>query len=545
MSINKRRVSPARVSHSNWMGGKSFKISPLVRLRTAAASCFFGEPMYYHGQDMGHREKIKGGSLPSRLSASDLERLRETLDATGKQEWRSLNPDQMMERAIDDALEHDARGTLEFAVTLRQQLNMRTTPQVIMVRAAKHPSVKGSPLLAEFSRHIMHRMDEPMVQMAYHLKKFGKPLPSNLKRAWARRVEVAKPYELAKYRMEGREVNIYDLINVSHPRANEHINKLMKGRHKLGGQHKTWESVRSGAGKTENKEQAKEVWTEASKHMGHMALLRNLRNLEQNKSLTDEHLAELVKGVERGRQLPFRYYTAYQAMSGSRPAVLDAIEECLERSFAHAPRFKGRTMSLSDNSGSAHGAVTSDLGSMSIAQIGNLMAVMTAKMSDEGHIGVFGDRLAVRAVRKKSSVFDELERMKKAGDYSHIGWATENGLWLFWREAIEKKQHWDNVFVYSDMQAGHGGLYGLDSAMGWCPRWRSRGSHIDVPELIKRYRREVNPKVNVFLVQVAGYQDTLVPETYRRTYILGGWSQAVLQYADYMIDLADQLDAQS
>ncbi len=36
-------------AHLNFMGGVSYDVqSPLLRLRMAASSCFFGEPMYYH-----------------------------------------------------------------------------------------------------------------------------------------------------------------------------------------------------------------------------------------------------------------------------------------------------------------------------------------------------------------------------------------------------------------------------------------------------------------------------------------------------------------
>jgi hypothetical protein len=42
-----RRKSPrADGAHLNWMGGRSWDINnPLTRLRVAASSCFFGEPM--------------------------------------------------------------------------------------------------------------------------------------------------------------------------------------------------------------------------------------------------------------------------------------------------------------------------------------------------------------------------------------------------------------------------------------------------------------------------------------------------------------------
>lgn len=95
---------------------------------------------------------------------------------------------------------------------------------------------------------------------------------------------------------------------------------------------------------------------------------------------------------------------------------------------------------------------------------------------------------------------------------------------------------WDHVFVYSDMQAGHGGLYGTGGYDAY--RWKN-GRHIDVPKLIAEYRRTVNPNVHVYLVQVAGYQDTLVPEVYAKTHILGGWGDGILRYAARMASLED------
>ncbi|WP_212648253.1 hypothetical protein [Deinococcus hopiensis] len=55
-----------------------------------------------------------------------------------------------------------------------------------------------------------------------------------------------------------------------------------------------------------------------------------------------------------------------------------------------------------------------------------------------------------------------------------------------------------------------------------------------MPKLIQTYRQQVNPQVLVYLVQVAGYGDTIVPETYRGTFILGGWGDGLLRYAHAM-----------
>ena len=64
-----RRKSPrADGAHLNWMGGRSWDITnPLTRLRVAASSCFFGEPMYYH--DAKDAPRKPGPRRASALSA--------------------------------------------------------------------------------------------------------------------------------------------------------------------------------------------------------------------------------------------------------------------------------------------------------------------------------------------------------------------------------------------------------------------------------------------------------------------------------------------
>jgi hypothetical protein len=44
----KKRAPREGGAHLNFMGGVSYSVDdPLFRLRLAASSCFFGEPMYY------------------------------------------------------------------------------------------------------------------------------------------------------------------------------------------------------------------------------------------------------------------------------------------------------------------------------------------------------------------------------------------------------------------------------------------------------------------------------------------------------------------
>lgn len=520
--------------HLNWMGGASYDVSnPIHRLRIAASTCFFGEPKYYEqDKDDTRPTRIVAQPYVAPLTTADVKRLRETLNAIDPVEWRGKPPAEMMEMAIDAALAFDPRQTLEEAVRLRQIDHIRTTPQVILVRAAHHPKVRGTGLVRKYAPGILERADEPSVGLAYQLWRYkDKPIPNALKKAWATRLAAANEYELAKYRMGERAVKTVDVVNLVHAKSPA-IGKLMKG--ELTNENATWEAIISKDGAS------KASWTKAISVMGHMALLRNLRNFLEHKVDPTDFIPKLVAGVEGGKQLPFRYYSAYKAVEDKAPGpVLDAIEACLMASLGNLPTFTGRTMSLCDNSGSARGATTSSMGTMKISEIANLTAILTGMASEDGYIGVFGNQLEVSAVRKRSSVFDQLKLANDTG--AKVGADTENGIWLFWDRAIKNREHWDNVFVYSDMQAGHGGLYGMDPRSYANYIWGGYGArHIDVGALVNAYRAKVNPNVNVFLVQVAGYQDTILPEFYRRTYILGGWGEGLLKFAHAMANLPSQ-----
>ena len=52
----------------------------------------------------------------------------------------------------------------------------------------------------------------------------------------------------------------------------------------------------------------------------------------------------------------------------------------------------------------------------------------------------------------------------------------------------------------------------------------------------------MNPKVNVYSVQTAGYDNSLVPQYSYRTTILYGWTGKELIFADTMNKLWDEFD---
>lgn len=520
----------------NFMGGDSYVYSPLATLKMISASSIFGEPSYYRDGGIGKRS--------TRYSARGNEIWSKLLDyIIIPKEYNGKSTTEIMTEAIDASLDYDYEGTLNWAVELRTVYNIRLNPQIIMVRAAIHPKRK------EFTANnkvnfrfincqVMQRADEPMVQIAYYLfinngKKNN--IPNILKRSWSDKLSSLKPYAINKYK--NTEIGMINAVRICHANS-ENINELMStGDIQVSNSETTWEQMRS-AGKDW-------MYILENCNISHMALIRNLRNIFSeinNVAIADAVIAELKRGVLHGKQFPFRYYSVYKAIRDSnvhhKDILLDAIEDCVDISIANMPQLSGKTICLTDNSGSAWGAIPTEYGSVTVAEIDNLSSILTAKCSDEGYVGVFGDRLEIIPISKNDKVLRKLSEINKIG--KGIGMNTEGGIWRFFQRATQRCDKFDNIFIYSDMQAGHGELYGTSNQQ---QEYRnagcSCGMYINVFQCLLNYRRQVNKNVNMFSVQTAGYNNSVLPEYAYRTSMMSGWTGKEALFAKMLIDIWD------
>jgi hypothetical protein len=379
--------------------------------------------------------------------------------------------------------------------------------------------------------------------------------------------------------------NLVDLVRVTHPKPTDVINQLVKtGKVEVADDEQTWEKLRS----------AKKTWSEICMQirLPHMALLRNLRNILEEYATrpdTDEALYEiellteqLVNGVKGGKQFPFRYFSAYKMLKSSenevgrgggrypkgkkekkdseepaaplteeqklafnrlRDLFLSGLNRCVLESVECIPPMNGRVECLSDNSGSSRGGLVSEYGTVKFFEIANLSAILTAyRATCGGNVWVFVDKLKKYEVTKKP-ILEQLEEVNALGNT--VGESTETGIWLFWEKFIENAVPTDNVFIYSDMQAGTGGLYveGREqSKLQQMGAAIQNGTYVDVLKLVQIYRERVNPKVNVFSVQVAGYDNTVLPDILYRGAILSGWTGKEAKLAYEMNALWDEID---
>ena len=494
----------------NYMDGISYTTNPLLELEMVAASSIFGERSYYEKDGVKEKE----------------------LNSTT----------QKFIKACDDALAYDFESVLKLAKKLRDEYNMRLNPALIIIRAVMN---EGRKEFNEENKVFMRECIEEVINIPtdiwnqFELWMFfngsKNKLPSILKRAWANKLNNTKKYQLAKYKTKAK---VIDLIRICHAHS-EDIDELMKnGTVEVSDEESTWEKLRSEG----------DSWQAILQktYVPHMALLRNLRNIFTevlSEDVKDQILKLLEDGVEKGKQFPFRYYTAIKNLGdiNFKPDVEACLNRCIDKAMTNFPKLNGKTICLSDNSGSAWGALTTEYGSVKVAEIDNLSSVMTAINSDQGYVGIFGDKLEIESVNKRDGVLSQLDKIQSKHSHN-IGGSTENGIWLFFDQAIKKKIHYDNIFIYSDMQAGHGRLYGISPSDYFDYIYRGSSRYIDVLKLVQEYRRRVNPKVNVFSVQTAGYHNNVLPENEYRTSILTGWTGKESVYAKAMIDIWDKMD---
>lgn len=325
----------------------------------------------------------------------------------------------------------DPEWTAAFLTWLRAEGNMRTAAIVgaaeyVKGRLDVSAAPDGASDAAANRRviaSVLRRADEPGELLAYWRSAYGRAIPKPVKRGIADAVgRLYTEFNLLKYDSEARGYRFGDVIDLVRPapRTDEQSDLFryaIERRHNrddpppasltmirnraelmsrpvavrralfdtddavrtLRDAGMTWESV---GGWLQGPMDAA-VWTALIPTMGFMALLRNLRNLDEA-GVSDE-VAERVAArladpeqVARSRQFPFRFLAAYRAAPSLRWG--HALERALTLSLGNVPALPGRTLILVDRSGSMFGPMSRRSG-----------------LNRADAAAVFGAALAVRA----------------------------------------------------------------------------------------------------------------------------------------------------
>ena len=275
----------------------------------------------------------------------------------------------------------------QLAIYAREMMHLRSVPELLLVELAR--CHQGDSLVSRAVSRTVQRADEiAELLMCYQWRNSmhnaqctmhngqctmhnGQPgqrpmvnglkgLSSQLRKGLADAFNHFDEYQFAKYNRTGRKVTLRDALLLVHPkpkdeRQEEVFRKILNDELETP---YTWEIELSLTGqqhfesKADKKAAVRMVWQQliASRRMGYMATLRNLRNMLEA-SVNDASMQQVcsylsnAEAVARSKQLPFRFLSAYLqlkvlGLSSHRPLqkVIDAtawkisvIEKSIER----------------------------------------------------------------------------------------------------------------------------------------------------------------------------------------------------------------------
>jgi hypothetical protein len=376
----------------------------------------------------------------------------------------------------------DPEWMARFVPWLRDEANMRTASVVAAAEAAKALLAGGKPGGRQVIASALRRADEPGELLAYWRSRHGKVIPKPVKRGLADAIaKLYDEYALLKYDTASHGFRFGDVIDLCHPdaaepwrgdlcehaldrrhgrdnpvpeslrmiRANAALRSraaedpealLDAGALKAAGM--TWEDALSLAGKSVGK---RDLWTALIPSMGYMALLRNLRNLDEAGVADDvaQQVAARIADpgqVARSRQFPFRFLSAYRAVPSLRWAW--PLEQALSHSLVNVPALKGRTLVLVDRSGSMFDRVSEKSG-LNRADTAALFGTALALRSEYADLVEFGTTSQPVRLAKGESVLKAIGRFGNLG-----GTYTAEAIRRHYRDGFHSR-----IVIVTDEQA--------------------------------------------------------------------------------------------
>lgn len=432
------------------------------------------------------------------------------------------------------------------AIYARTVFGMRSVTHVIASELAKY--VGGETWAKDFYNIIIYRPDDMTEIVSYYnqfcanesknSKRGKKTITNAMKQGFSKALGRFNEYELAKYKGENKTTKLVDIVNMVHP-SNESnkqvIVNLVEGNLKSSG---TWESELTKAGQDAKNEEEKgklkkEAWAKLikEKKIGIFALLRNLRNIyEQSPDMIPEALEILTdaKRIKKSLILPFRFLTAYEEIEKleskkvfekdavDNVKILEAIEKAILISIENLPILEGKTVILSDNSGSMRGddggsSLTSRLSDTKTSDIANLFALMYWMKSDNTLMGLFGDRLIHPAVDRAKGLFENFKIVDKTG--KSCGQGTERGIFEMFVRLVKEKIIANTIVIFSDCQIGSG--------CSWYDNAGNRGHNF--MQLFSEYKK-INPNFRCYSVNLKEYGTTVFDGSVIK---ISGWSEKI------------------
>ena len=401
------------------------------------------------------------------------------------------------------------------AAYAREKMYLRTVPMVLMVELAKI----GKAYFEEVAR-VIKRADELYEILGYYQQANNRDNLKKLSHAIKKGVGLAfnkfDEYQFAKY---SRDVtpSLRDALFVSHPKpetplAQKLFDKIATD--SLSTPY-TWEVELSEKGNTAP------VWQELieSGRLPYMAMLRNLRNIIQA-GVADVYIKKVCDTlsyaplVEKSKQLPFRFYSAYREVKVAQgfgvKQVLEAIEKAALIATKNIKIDMSNALIASDTSGSMTMRNISPRSTISLYDIGLVLGAFANQAYPNAICGCFSEQWGTWSAPSGHIMESIITSHAMA---NQMGYSSTNGHkpieWL-----IQKGLKADKLLFFSDMQMWNSGD---ENYWGQCniPKFKAAWD----------YYKEIVPNAELYLFDLAGYGTTMMYD--KDVYTIAGWSDKV------------------
>lgn len=380
----------------------------------------------------------------------------------------------------------------KLAITARVDFHMRSVSHLLIGELSLIH--KGDNLISRLIQKATERVDDLVEIVAYT----EKPIPNQIKKGIAKRLQGFSSYQLAKYRMEGHDVKLVDLFNLVHPKPKNKVQAkewrdLMEGKLK---NEETWEARLSSG------EDKKKVWKDmiSEGKIGYMALLRNLRNIsEQADEKTIQKACEIIKNpeeVKKSKQLPFRFYNAYENVQNQD--MLEAISEAMDISLENVPSFDGETLIAIDCSGSMGGDPIKKA---------SIFAAALLK-SNKADVILYDTNIKEFKFLRQEPVLTLSQRIQS----SAMGGGTETSLVFRYAAQIDKK--YDRIVIISDNQSWTESYYGNGGVQSFYNEYKKTNDCF------------------VYAIDIEGYGTKDVAG--EKVFHLTGWSEKIFDFMKWI-----------
>ncbi len=277
------------------------------------------------------------------------------------------------------------------------------------------------------------------------------------------------------------------------------------------------------------------IWSALLRHAPYMNLLRSLVTYTRHGVFADEANVALAverltdpRAIARSMALPFRFFDAwrrYTEMDGNDVRIADALRVALERSFQNLPALDGGAVCIGTDVSGSMSNVISDKGSTRFIDIAGIFTGALLRRI-EGRVIALPFEGRVRLDGNLSARDDVMVTAEKiaglGGGSTAVGAPVE---YLLERKLVV------NTFI------------GITDNVDWAhgPEQLVSGPFLD---LWRRYRREMNPKAEAFLVTIAPHRELVAPLGEPGVHFIYGWSDRVPSYIARTLKTGEsQLDA--